>query len=354
MGYLFTTNQYGSAIVSAVTYPFTMACWLWCAVNNSDNGIAVAAVDKTASKLYAAIWPFSDGKIYLLVNGPTAPSLGHSVAYAGATWLPVIAVCHSATDRDLYVGASTSNSVTDTGALTGITTALIGARWDGVPSGPEKFFEGRLAEVVLAQGEEWDAAQRAAYIAGTETHKISGVTPDLYTNLIHNPSAPNGYGNNFTLNNGPVLTDHPSVLTGQNKKRLTITGIHADVVGALATYLHTPDSGYNGPDTLTAYVEDALGNTDTETSALTVSDPPQAVETTGSASGLATVGGTGGATKGSIGEASALATVLANSEAFASAARDVRPRFGKDMRFGVGYRFGKSGASDPFYAQPNG
>lgn len=355
MGYQFTgtSSQYMSAGISAITYPFTVACWMWCADNSANNGVSLCAPDKTAAWERIQLFAFNDGLIYFGVRGATGTTYHATVAYASATWLPVIGVATSSTSRTLYVGASSASNVSDTGVLTGLDTMLVGARWDITPSGPEAFFTGRVAEVVL-DNIAWDAGQRAAYIAGTEAHKISGVTPDLYTNLIYNTSAPNGYGNNFTPNGAPTISDHPSVLTGQNKKRVTIAGIHADVVATLATYVHTPDTDYLGPDTLTAYVEDADTRNDTAVSAITVQSPPVITEGTGEASGQATTGVVSGAVAATIGMSFGAATTGVLSNILTNDARDVRPRFGKDMRFGEGYRFGKSGASDAFYAQPNG
>lgn len=260
--------------VTAVTYPFTMACWFYCVDNTADNNIPLSLVDQSANQYYFSLSTFTDGEIYLACNGPTAPVTTHSVAYSSATWTPVIAVVHGAASRDLYVGASTANSTVDIGTPTGMDTIVAGTRWNAAGTGPDtaQYFDGKVAWPVLARGEEWDSAARAAYIAGTEAHKISGVTPDLCKSFIQNASTPADYGTAFTLFNTPTITDSPSVLTGQGKKQLTITGTDTELKTVIQTLSYTPDPGYLGSDTLTVLSTDDGARTDSDTMALTVAE----------------------------------------------------------------------------------
>jgi hypothetical protein len=276
MGYLFSTasSQYLSVAVSSVTYPFTMACWVYCASNSNDNGVAMALVDKTSDQHLATIYPFDDGDVYFSVKGDNDLVRAATVSYASATWLPMIMVCTSATVRDYYVGASTTNDTADTSTLTGLTTLLVGARWDATPSGPEKYFEGRVHAPVLDRGTAWDATDRAAYIAGTEGHKITGITPDYYKDLMRNLSSPADFGTAFTASGSPTVTDAPSVFTGQNKKQLTLTGTHSALGETIQTLMYDPDPGRTGADTLTILTTDATALTDSDNVSLTVAAAP--------------------------------------------------------------------------------
>lgn len=276
MGYLFATasSQYLSLTVTAVTYPFTFGCWLWCADNMGNNNTALSIVDKSANKLRFAINAFTDGKIYGVAEGNTAPDISLSLAYSSATWTPVIFVLHDASDRDLYVGAGSGNSTTNIGTISGMTTMLVGAQWNDTPSGPEEYFEGKVACPFLALGEEWDNVQRAAYIAGTEGHKIAGVTPDYYYDLIRNLSTPSDFGAALTPSGSPTITDHPPLLTGQNKKQITLTGTHIALGETIQTLLYDPDTGYDGSDSLTILTTDATALSDEDSVALTIAAPP--------------------------------------------------------------------------------
>ena len=77
--------------------------------------------------------------------------------------------------------------------MSGLTTLVIGARRDSTGVTFDEFFEGSVAEPVFERT-AWDSTKIAAYIAGAEAHKITGVTPDHYKNLIRNVSAPADYG----------------------------------------------------------------------------------------------------------------------------------------------------------------
>ena len=277
MGYLFVSasSQYLEVTISTFSYPSTIGCWLYCTSNSADNGYALSVVDKASAQHHAGIYAFSDGLVYLTAKGATAnDGSGCAAAYSSATWTPVIAVLHSAIDRDVYVGANTDNSTVDTGAFSGITTCIVGAAWDNVPSAAENLFDGRVAAPFVDIGAEWDSTARAAYIAGTEGHKITGITPNLYKDLIRNASSPADFGTAFTLNGAPTLTDHPPLLTGQNKKQLTLTGDHFGLAATIQTLMYAPDPGRTGADTLTIKTTDATALSDTDNVSLTVAAAP--------------------------------------------------------------------------------
>jgi hypothetical protein len=278
MGYIFDTanSQYLSVTVSAVTYPFTFGCWVWIADNTQNNNVAMSVVNKLAGRNRFAFNAFTDGKLYLVAQGDTTSETTHSLAIASATWTPVIAVIHSASDRDFYVGAGSSNNTTNVGAIGSMTTCLVGAQWNAGGTAADELFKGKVACPFLALGEEYGTVARAAYIAGTEGHKIAGTTPDLYKDLIRNLSTPSDFGSAFTASGSPSpsATDHPPLLTGQNKKQITLTGTHIALGETIQTVVYDPDPGYDGSDSLTILTTDATALTDTDSTALTIAAPP--------------------------------------------------------------------------------
>jgi hypothetical protein len=251
-----------------------MACWIYCESNTVTNNVPFSVGDKTASHIHADFQVVSDGKIYAVVAGATDSDGGLSLAYSAQTWTPVILVAQSATYRALYVGGSSGNSTTDTGALSGVTNHFVGCKWNSGGTAATLFFEGKVACPVLDIGAEWDSSARAAYSGGTEGHKISGVTPDFYKDLIRNLSTPSDFGTAFTASGSPTATDHPALLTGQNKKQLTLTGTHSALGETIQTVIYRPDTGYDGSDSLTVKTTDAGDLSDTDSCAITVAAPP--------------------------------------------------------------------------------
>jgi hypothetical protein len=209
MSYTFNdTGRLAGDLGAAYGYPHTIALWIqyvthpvlartivqYGANSASQTASFQAATNSTTQQ--ARAWNYNDAA--------TSANLNSSANGVNATWLPLITVYNSQTDRAIYFNSTSgSTSATDWGATADARYLSIGRSLASTGG-----FSGDIAEVAIWSGTTGLTAQeRADYIAGKSANQINATYLRFYNPLRGN----SGGSYDLTEINADALKVGPSL-----------------------------------------------------------------------------------------------------------------------------------------------